>query len=374
MPGPLNGIKVIELVGLGPAPFAAMMLADHGAQVLRIDRPGAGGSLGLPLALDLGARNRPSIALDLKHEEGLRTARALVDEADVLIEGFRPGVLERLGLAPADCLSRNPRLVVGRMTGWGQDGPLALRAGHDLNYLSLTGALAAMGSADRPPPPPLNLVADYGGGAMFLAFGVLAAVIEARASGRGQVVDAAMVDGSAVLGTLFHGLLAAGRWRPLREANLLDGGFPFYRCYACSDARHVAVAPLEAPFRRALLQGLGLDDDPLFSEACVADESRWPSQRTRLEQIFSTRSRDEWASMFEATDACLTPVLDWEEARDHAHLRSRAVFEAVDGVPQARPAPRYSRSACGTPKAPSAAEQDPEAIEGAIARWRARTA
>ncbi len=371
--GPLNGLKVVEFVGLGPAPFACMMLADHGADVLRIDRPGAGGSLGLPMALDLPARNRPSIALDLKQADQLAQARALVDAADVLIEGFRPGVLERLGFEPASCLQRNPSLVIGRMTGWGQSGPLAQRAGHDLNYLSLTGSLAALGAAEGPPPPPLNLVADYGGGAMMLAFGVLAAVLQARSTGRGQVVDAAMVDGSALLATLFHGLRAGGQWTPLRSANLLDGGFPFYRCYRCADGRFVAVAPLEPAFRRDLLQGLGLADDPSFSEAAVANRALWPDQATRLERLFATRSRDAWAADFEHRDACLTPVLDWDEAAGHPHLAARGVFARSDGVEQAQPAPRFSAwpdVQALAPLPPAEPASTPSAIEAVVSQWR----
>lgn len=371
MPGPLNGLKVIEMVGLGPAPFAAMMLADHGADVLRIDRPGATAALGLPWPADLSARGRPAAALDLRSAQGLATAQRLIDAADVLIEGFRPGVMERLGLGPDACLARNPRLVYGRMTGWGQQGPLASTAGHDLNYLALTGGLAPIGPADAPPPPPLNYVADYGGGAMFLLFGVLAALHEAQRSGRGQVVDAAMVDGAAVLATLFHGLRAAGRWEPARESNLLDGGFPFYRCYRCADGRFVSVGPLERPFRRTLLERLGLVDDPMFAESAVADPSRWPQQRDRLAAVFAGRSRDDWAAHFDGTDACVAPVLDWDEAPAHPHLAARGTFVTIDGVVQARPAPRYGRSEAAGPTPPVAPVEDAAAVAATVAAWLA---
>lgn len=372
MERPLQGLKVIEMVGLGPAPFAAMMLADHGADVLRIDRPGAGGALGLPTACDLSARGRPAIALDLRSEAGLATARELVDAADVLVEGFRPGVMERLGLGPEACLARNPRLVYGRMTGWGQDGPLAHTAGHDLNYLALTGGLAPIGRPGEPPPPPLNYVADYGGGAMFLLFGVLAALHGVQRTGRGTVVDAAMVDGAAVLATLFHGLRAAGRWQPAREANLLDGGFPFYRCYRCADGRFVSVGPLETPFRRALLDGLGLAADPGFTEAAAADAANWPAQRERLAAVFATRTRDAWAAHFDGSDACVAPVLDWDEAASHPHLAARGVFTRVDGIEQARAAPRYGAGPVPDPTPPQPTATDAADVRARIDAWRTR--
>jgi alpha-methylacyl-CoA racemase len=361
--GPLQGLKVVEMAALGPAPFAAMMLADHGAEVTRIDRPQPdgrpSGALGLDPRFDLPARSRArTVALNLRTAAGVDAALALIDGADVLIEGFRPGVMERLGLGPQVCLQRNPRLVYGRMTGWGQDGPLAHAAGHDLNYAAVTGALGALGPRGEPPPVPLNYLADYGGGAMMLAFGVLAAVLEQRnaelagRAARGQVVDAAMVDGLALLSVMFQGMRAAGAWADEREANLIDGGNPFYRCYRCADGRFVSVGALEPQFRDELLQRLGLTGDLALMNA--DERARWPAMRARLAEHFARRSRDEWCRILEGTDACFAPVLDWDEAPAHPQLRARGTFVDVDGIAQAAPAPRFGlHPERGTPKPPN---------------------
>jgi alpha-methylacyl-CoA racemase len=345
--GPLAGTRVIEIAGIGPAPFAGMLLADMGADVVRIDRasqPGAGALRGL----DVLARGRRSVGLDLKHPDGLATALSLADRADVLIEGFRPGVVERLGLGPSVCHRRNPRLVYGRMTGWGQDGPWAARAGHDIDYIALAGALHPIGPADRPPAVPLNLVGDFGGGGMLLAFGVVCALLERERSGQGQVVDAAMVDGSALLTGMFHGMLAAGHWSVEREANLLDGGAPFYRAYRCADGEFVAVGALEPQFHAELLRILELDaaDWPQNDRAC------WPTQTIALEAVFAGRTREEWAAVFEGSDACVAPVLSLTEARSHPHLAARATFVEHDGLTQPAPAPRFSRTPASLSRPP----------------------
>jgi len=341
--GPLRGVRVVELAGIGPGPYACMLLADLGAEVLRVDRPGAGPG---PGRSDLLGRGRRSVALDLKRPEAAEVVLRLVERADALVEGFRPGVAERLGVGPAECLARNPRLVYGRMTGWGQQGPLAPRVGHDINYIGLTGALAAVGEAGRKPVPPLNLVADFGGGAMFLVLGVLAALVERAGSGRGQVVDAAMVDGVTSLLTLFYGLRAGGQWRDERGSNALDGGAPFYDTYECADGRYVAVGALEPQFWAALVDTLGLADLP-----GQLDVARWPELRARLAEVFATRSRDEWATVFAEVDACVTPVLTLGEAPGHPHLAARGTVVEHGGVRQPAPAPRFSRTpgALGAP-------------------------
>jgi alpha-methylacyl-CoA racemase len=334
--GPLRGVRVVELAGIGPGPYACMLLADLGADVLRIDRPGAGPG---PVGSDLLGRGRRSVALDLKRPEAAEVVLRLVEWADALVEGFRPGVAERLGIGPAECLARNPRLVYARMTGWGQQGPLAPRVGHDINYIGLTGALAAVGEAGRKPVPPLNLVADFGGGAMFLVLGVLAALVERAGSGRGQVVDAAMVDGVTSLLTLFYGLRAGGQWRDERGSNALDGGAPFYDSYQCADGRYVAVGALEPQFWAALVDTLGLADLP-----GQWDVARWPELRARLAEAFATRSRDEWAAVFADVDACVTPVLTLGEAAGHPHLAARGTVVEHGGVRQPAAAPRFSRT------------------------------
>jgi alpha-methylacyl-CoA racemase len=362
--GPLQGLRVIEMAGVGPAPFAAMLLADTGAQVLCIEREAGGeaaqGFERLARAGVLG-RGRQRLALDLKRPEAARAVLDMVASADALIEGFRPGVMERLGLGPEPCLERNPRLVYGRITGWGQYGPLAQSAGHDINYIALSGALHAIGRADAPVPP-LNLLGDFGGGAMLLAFGLVCALLEARGSGRGQVVDAAMTDGSALLMAMTYGLQALGRWADRREANVLDGAAPFYGTYACADGRWLAVGALEERFHDALLDGLGL---PREEFAARWDPAQWPRLRARLAAAFAAAPREHWCRRFAGTDACVTPVLDLHEAPLDEHNRARATFAFVDGHPQPAPAPRFSR----TPAAPLQPEAAPDAEDRILRAW-----
>lgn len=362
MAGVLEGLRFVELAGLGPAPFAAMMLADHGAEVLRIHalRP----RRGIPTVdttADLLARNRSSVAVDLKSDEGRELLLDLVAGADGLIEGFRPGVAERLGIGPDVCLARNPRLAYGRMTGWGQDGPLAPRAGHDINYIALSGVLGSIGAADAPVPP-LNLVGDFGGGGMLLAFGLLAAVLSARSTGRGQVVDTAMTEGASLLATMIHGFRAENAWGNGRASNLLDGGAYFYGTYRCADGGFVAVGAIEPQFHALLLEGLGFDPQD-FNQA---DEEDWPKARARLAEVFATHPRDHWAELFAGTDACVTPVLDWDEAKAHPHNRARAAFSQVDGVDQPSPAPRFSATPAPAPRQPGL--PDAGAVD-LLSRW-----
>ena len=341
MTGSLAGIKVVELAAIGPVPFAGMMLSDMGAQVTRVDRiPAPGGGPGLYATFD--HRGRESIALDLKKPAGVEATLRLIDQADVLLEGFRPGVTEKLGLGPEVCLVRNPKLVYGRMTGWGQTGPLAHAAGHDLNYIALTGALHAMGSADRPPSPPLNLVGDYGGGAMMLLAGVLAALVERQRSGKGQVIDAAMTDGAAMLASIFYALRAQGLWSDRRSSNQLDGGAYYYGVYECADSHFVSIGSLEPQFYQLLLQKCGLSDDSAFQTQL--DSSQWPQLRKRLEVLFKQRTRAEWCALMEGTDVCFAPVLSLSEAPQHPHNQSRGTFIEVDGKMQVAPAPRFSRT------------------------------
>ncbi|SEP06730.1 CaiB/BaiF CoA transferase family protein [Aquisalimonas asiatica] len=337
--GPLKGVRVVEMAGIGPGPFCGMMLADMGADVLRIDRKTANA---LPVDDPVTARGRRSVALDLKQPAGVETVLQLVEQADILIEGYRPGVMERLGLGPETCLERNPRLVYGRMTGWGQDGPLAQAAGHDLNYIALAGALHGIGRPGERPVPPLNLVGDYGGGAMMLAFGVVCATLEARQSGQGQVVDSAMTDGTALLLSLFHGLRAQGVWSNERGTNLLDGGAPFYDTYTCADGRHISIGALEPQFYRELLERIGLGDDPDCAEQM--NRKAWPAMRARFEAVFATRTSQEWCDILEGTDVCFAPVLDMDEAPEHPHHVARGTFVQHDGMVQAAPAPRFSRT------------------------------
>lgn len=364
MGGPLAGLRVIEMVGLGPCPFAAMMLADMGADVIRIGRKAA--RVAEPFAMlgtkfDVMARNRRALALDLKHPQARALVLELAGKADVLLEGFRPGVMERRGLGPEDCHARNPRLVYGRVTGWGQHGPLAQAAGHDINYLALSGMLHAMGRADAPPAPPLNLVGDFGGGAMMLAFGVVCAVLEARQSGKRQVVDAAMTDGAALLGAMMYGLRAFGSWSDERESNMLDGGAPCYDTYACADGKCVAVGALEPRFYEQLLALAGATDPALAQQWNRQD---WPQQKARFAALFATRTRDEWCALLEGTDACFAPVLDMAEAPRHPHNRARGTFVEVDGVVQPAPAPRFSR----TPPGPVTPPRAPDA-EAVLVSW-----
>ncbi|MDB5962210.1 MAG: carnitine dehydratase [Massilia sp.] len=357
MAGPLAGIKVVEMVGLGPCPFAAMMLADMGAEVIRIDRKTSNAANPYPVLgtrFDVLARGRRSLALDLKNPAAKDVVLSLLEQADVVIEGFRPGVMERLGFGPDLCLARNPRLVYGRVTGWGQHGPLAQAAGHDLNYIALTGMLAAIGRLESPPPPPLNLLGDFGGGGMMLAFGVVCAVLEAKNSGRGQVIDAAMTDGAALLGAMIYGLRAFGSWSLERASNQLDGGAPFYDSYACADGKYVTIASLEPQFYAELLQLAGIDD-AAFSQG---DAATWPAMRERFVRLFASHPRAHWCALLEQTDVCFAPVLDMDEAPAHPHNTARATFIEVDGVVQPAPAPRFSRSTPGpvVPASPPGAD------------------
>lgn len=349
--GPLQGLKVVELAGIGPGPFCAMLLGDLGASVVRVDRLEASG-LGVPTAprFDVTSRSRRSVALDLKAEAGRVALLRLIDGADVLVEGFRPGVAERLGCGPDVCLERNPRLVYGRMTGFGQHGPLAQAAGHDLNYIALAGALGAIGGAK--PVPPLNLVGDYGGGALYLAFGIMAALFERQRSGRGQVVDAAMVDGAASLMAIFHGLHAAGQWGAPRGGNLLDGGAPFYDTYETADGRHVALGPLEPKFFATLAAAIGLDERFVKRQY---DTRLWPEMREAIAAAIRTKTRDAWCALLEGTDACFAPVLALDEVAQHRHASERGTYVTVDGVLQPAAAPRFSRTPAGVPTAAPAA-------------------
>jgi alpha-methylacyl-CoA racemase len=363
MGGPLSGLKIVEMVGIGPAPFCAMMLADMGAEVIRVDRLGAADAESLSgkrePRFDVLARGRRSLAIDLKNPQAVETVLKLIEGADALIEGFRPGVMERLGLGPDLCLGRNPRLVYGRMTGWGQHGPLAHAAGHDINYIAISGALNAIGRAGEPPAVPLNYIGDFGGGAMLLAIGILCALHEAGRSGRGQVVDAAMTDGAALLSAMMYGFKAAGSWSNERGENLLDGAAHFYTTYVCADGKSVAVGAIEPKFYALLLQKCGVSD-PAFQ--AQMDKTRWPELKAKLAALFLTRARDEWVALLEGTDACFAPVLDWDEAPRHAHNAARETFIALDGVTQPAPAPRFSRTPATEPTAPVRAGTDSEAV------------
>jgi alpha-methylacyl-CoA racemase len=358
--GPLNGLRIIELASIGPGPMCAMLLADLGADVVRIDRIEPSG-LGVAMAerFNVNARNRRSVALDLKSPAGRDAVLRLVARADMLIEGFRPGVAERLGLGPAECHARNPGLVYGRMTGFGQTGPLAHAAGHDLNYIALTGALHAIGPAGGKPVPPLNLVGDYGGGALYLALGLLAALHERKASGRGQVVDAAMVDGAASLASIFYGLSASGSWSRPRGENLLDGGAPFYDTYETADGRFVSIAALEPKFFAELAQRIGLEERFVTRQH---DRSLWPEMRAAIGALIKAKSRDDWCALLEGTDACFAPVLSIDEAPRHAHAASRGAFVTLDGVVQPAPAPRFDRSVPEVPRAAPAIGEHTEAV------------
>lgn len=341
MSGPLSGVRIVEMSALGPAPYGVMLLADLGAEVVRVDRA-AGGEVkvGFEATMVGLSRNRRSVAVDLKTEGGRDVVHRLVDQADVFVEGWRPGVAERLGLGPDELLARNPRLVYARTTGWGQDGPLAPTAGHDLGYAAIAGTLHTVGRADQPPPPPVNYLADFGGGGTFLAIGVLAALVERSRSGEGQVVDTAMVDGAASQTAFLHGLLAIGGWEDRRGANLLDGAAPFYDTYTCKDGRYLAVGAIEPQFFAALCEGLGVDPADFPQQ----DRSSWPQQKARFAEIIATRTRDEWAEVFDGTDACVAPVLSLTEAPSHPHNVARDAFVDVAGRPQPAPAPRFSRT------------------------------
>ncbi|GAA2424810.1 CaiB/BaiF CoA-transferase family protein [Streptomyces macrosporus] len=358
--GPLAGVRVVELAGIGPGPFAAMLLGDLGADVVRVDRPG-GQALGIDPARDVTGRNKRSVVVDLKSEDGPATVLDLVERADVLIEGYRPGVAERLGIGPEECLARNPRLVYGRMTGWGQDGPLAHSAGHDIGYTAITGALGMIGPADGPPAIPANLLGDYAGGSLYLVVGVLAALHHARAEGgRGQVVDAAIVDGTSHLTAMIHGMVAAGAWRDRRGANLLDGGCPFYGVYETADGGWMAVGALERPFYDEFARLLGLDGDAPDRD----DPARWGELREAVAARFRTRTRAEWTEVFAGSDACVAPVLSLREAPAHPHLAARGTYTDHAGITQPAPAPRFS----ATP----GALRRPPAVPGADAAEVAR--
>ncbi|KVL37242.1 CaiB/BaiF CoA transferase family protein [Burkholderia sp. MSMB1835] len=337
--GPLSGIRIVEIAGLGPGPFCAQLFADLGADVICVERPDGGSPLRSPISVE--QRNKRSIAINLKSPEGIALLLSLIQRADGLIEGFRPGVAERLGVGPDVCLGLNPKLVFGRMTGWGQAGPLAHCAGHDINYIGLTGALQAMGPRNTPPLPPLNLVGDYGGGALFLAFGMVCALLEAKKSGMGQVVDAAIIDGTNALMGIVQTLHHANRWSTEREANLLDGAAPFYRTYETADRKFIAVGAIEPAFFAALLEGLALNAAEFGAQW---DRTAWTRQSARLADTFRMKSRDEWAQIFEGSDACVTPVLDYREAPRHCHQIAREGFITVAGMEQPAPAPRFSRT------------------------------
>ena len=360
MGGPLQGTKVIEMAGIGPGPFTAMMLADMGADVLRIDRPNA---RVLNPRQDVLNRGRRSVAVDLKHPDGVQTVLSLVERADGLLEGFRPGVMERLGLGPDECLARNPRLVYGRMTGWGQDGPLAQSAGHDINYIAIAGVLNNFVRSGQAPTPPLNLVGDFGGGGLLLAFGMVCGLFEAARSGQGQVVDAAMVDGSAILTTMIYAFLAMGIWQDAPGTNMLDTGAHFYEVYETADGKFMAVGAIEHQFYAELLQHTGLDAEDLPMQM---DRSQWPALKDRFAALFKTKTRDEWQQLLEGTDACAVPVLSLSEAHLHPHNQARQTFVERDGVLQPAPAPRFSRTPAviaGPPPAPG------EHTAAALADW-----
>ncbi len=359
MAGPLSGLRVVELAGIGPGPHAAMILGDLGADVVRVDRPsnGPGG-----VVKDAMSRNRRIVSADLKSAEGRERVLKLVARADVLIEGYRPGVTERLGLGPEDCAKVNERLVYARMTGWGQTGPRSQQAGHDINYISLNGILHSIGRAGERPVPPLNLVGDFGGGSMFLLLGILSALWERQTSGKGQVVDAAMVDGSSVLVQMMWQMRASGMWTDARGTNLLDGGAPYYDTYECSDGRYVAVGAIEPQFYAAMIQGLGLDAATLPPQN---DVQRWPELRALLVEAFGSRDRDHWAKVFADSDACVTPVLAFGEAHTEPHITERNTFYEVNGNLQPMPAPRFSRTPADTPRP----AQPVEGIEAVLTDW-----
>ena len=358
--GPLVGYKVIELAGIGPNPMCAMLLADMGAEVIRVDRVV---DAGLGIAMDpknaFLDRSRRSIAVDLKQKEGVDLILSMVEQSDALIEGFRAGVTERMGLGPDDCAARNPRLVYGRVTGWGQEGPLAKVAGHDLNYISLIGAAHAIGRSDSPPPPPMNLIGDFGGGGVFLALGVVSALLEAQKSGRGQVVDAAMVDRVGSLATAVYGMHSAGIWTDDRESNILDGGAHFYNTYETSDGKYVSIGSIESKFYAELLELTGFEDPEHEGHM---DRARWPEQKVRMTEIFKTKTRDEWCEILEGTDVCFAPVLTLTEAPKHPHNVSRDSFVEVAGATHPAPAPRFSRTPSQIQKPASAHGADTEAV------------
>lgn len=357
--GPLVGVKIVEFAGIGPGPFCGMLLADMGADVVRIDRAESAGR-GHP---DLANRGKRSIAIDLKKPEGIEAALSLMAKADGLIEGFRPGVMERLGVGPDVALKRNPKLVYGRMTGWGQTGPWSSMAGHDIDYIALTGALHTMGRKGEPPAPPLNLVGDFGGGALYLAMGLLAGIIEARTSGKGQVIDCAMIDGAASLMTMFFNMKTVGMWTPERDSNLLDGGAHFYDTYECADGQWLAIGAIEPQFHAELVKGLGLPADTF---GMYMDRTKWPEFSVRIAEVVKTKTRDQWMKVFDGTDACVAPVLSMEEAPKHPHNAERSTFVEAFGVTQPGPAPRFSRTAGAVNGAPAMAGKH---SKGVLESW-----
>lgn len=362
--GPLAGYKVIELAGIGPGPLCAMLLSDMGAEVVRVDRVTPGGlGVAMPPKFDLLNRGRRSVAIDLRKREGAETLLRLVEKADALIEGFRPGVTERLGIGPEECFARNPKLVYGRMTGWGQEGPLAHSAGHDINYISLAGALYSIGRAGEAPVPPLNLVGDYGGGGLYLAFGIICGLLEASRSGQGQVVDAAMVDGAASLMTTFYGLRAMGIWTDRRGENLLDSGAHFYDVYETADDKYISIGSIEPKFYAELLRLTGLEGKTLPGQL---DRAKWPEMRKVLRAVFKTKTRDEWCAIMEGTDACFAPVLSMEEVPKHPHNKARGTFVEIAGVIQPGPAPRFSRTKAEIQGPPAKPGQHTDAV---LADW-----
>ncbi|MGV9699192.1 CaiB/BaiF CoA transferase family protein [Streptomyces sp. NPDC003470] len=355
--GPLSGVRVVELAAIGPGPFAAMLLADLGADVVRVDRPGGPG-LAIDPALDVTNRNKRSVVVDLKAPDGPARVLDLAERADVLIEGYRPGVAERLGVGPGPCHARNPRLVYGRMTGWGQDGPLAQRAGHDIGYIALTGTLGMIGAPDGPPAVPANLLGDYAGGSLYLVVGILAALHHARATGTGQVVDAAIVDGAAHLSAMIHGMLAAGGWQDRRGSNLFDGGAPFYGTYETADGGYMAVGALEARFYAEFLERLGIPGQVPSRD----DPARWSELREAIAARFKARTRDEWTAVFTDSDACVAPVLSLREAPHHPHLAARGTFTDHGGITQPAPAPRFSATPTAVRTGPARPGADAEAV------------
>jgi len=358
--GPLKGYRIVEFAGLGPAPMCAMLLADLGADVIRIDRAvGRVDRLGRGDRTDLLSRSRRAITVNLKSPDGVAVALALIDKADALIEGFRPGVMERLGVGPDVCLTRNPRLVYGRMTGWGQHGPLAAAAGHDINYIAISGVLHAIGRQGDRPVPPINVAGDFGGGALYLALGVVCGLLEAKASGKGQVVDAAMVDGAASLITFIYGMLAAGHWKDERGVNFIDSGAHFYEVYTCADGKHICIGAIEPEFYEELMTLIGLSAAETPGRM---DRANWPAYKARFADLFRTRSRDEWCKILEGTDACFAPVLSLEEAPAHPHNRARGTFVEVDGIVQPAPAPRFSRTPGAIRWAPSSPGAHTDAV------------
>ena len=360
--GPLAGLRVVELQGIGPGPFCGMMLADMGAEIIRVDRSAAVGSGAR--SSDVLARGRKSVAVDLKNPEGVETVLKLVESADVLLEGFRPGVTERLGLGPDVCLARNPKLIYGRMTGWGQTGTMAHAAGHDINYISLSGVLHAIGEGNSRPTPPLNLVGDFGGGGMLLAFGIVAALYERATSGQGQVIDAAMTDGSALLMNSIFGLMSQGVWNQNRGSNLLDGGAHFYGTYETKDGKHVSLGSIEPQFYALLLEKTGLDQDPDLAKQMSRDD--WPMLREKLAAVMATKTRDEWDGIMLGTDICYAPILNFEEAVEHPHNQARQTFVNSADITQAAPAPRFSRTEPELPQPPVAPGQHTDEILAGI--------